>query len=112
MIVEMRRVLVFGPKRLLGQVIEEVQRLGMVHIDRIEAKEAPTVQPLQLAEEETKAVQVLERALVRVDGLLGLLPPVPADPGPSPADSSLDAIDAETTALDRRVRSEERRVGK
>src|SRR5574337_1504886 len=104
MIVGMSRVLVFGPKRLLGQVIEEVQRLGTVHIDRVEAKEAPAVQPLQLAEEETKAVQVLERALVRVDGLLGLLPLVAADPGLSPADSSLDAIDAEPTEIDRRVR--------
>lgn len=104
MIVGMSRVLVFGPKRLLGQVIEEVQRLGTVHIDRIEAKEAPAVQPLQLAEEDTKTVQVLERALTRVDGLLGLLPPVPADPSPPLADSSLDAIDAETTELDRRVR--------
>jgi len=47
MIVGMSRVLVFGPKRLLGQVIEEVQRLGTVHIDRIEAKDGPTVQPLQ-----------------------------------------------------------------
>ncbi|OLC32589.1 MAG: hypothetical protein AUH31_00250 [Armatimonadetes bacterium 13_1_40CM_64_14] len=104
MIVGMSRVLVFGPKRLLGQVIEEVQRLGTVHIDRIEAKEAPAVQPLQLGEEDTKTLQVLERALARVDGLLGLLPPVPADPGPPPADSSLEAIDAETTELDRRVR--------
>ncbi|HVH30372.1 MAG TPA: V-type ATPase 116kDa subunit family protein, partial [bacterium] len=104
MIVGMSRVLVFGPKRLLGQVIEEVQRLGIVHIDRIEAKEAPAVQPLQLADEDTKTVQVLERALGRVDGLLGLLPPFASEPGPSPADSSLDAIDAETTELDRRVR--------
>jgi V/A-type H+-transporting ATPase subunit I len=104
MIVGMSRVLVFGPKRLLSQVIEEVQRLGTVHIDRIEAKEAPAVQPLQLAEEDTKTVQVLERALARIDGLLGLLPPLASEPVPLPPDFSLDAIDAETTELDRRVR--------
>ncbi len=109
MIVGMSRVLVFGPKRLLGQVIEEVQRLGTVHIDRIEAKDGPAVQPLRLSEEDTKTVQVLERALARVDGLLGLLPPLASEPVSLPTDSTLDAIDAETTELDRRVRDLTRR---
>src|SRR5229473_2860300 len=109
MIVGMSRVLVFGPKRLLGQVIEEVQRLGTVHIDRIEAKDGPAVQPLQLSEEDTKTVQVLEGTLARVDGLLGLLPPLASEPVSLPPDSSLDSIEAETTDLDRRVRDLTRR---
>ncbi len=104
MIVEMSRVLVFGPKRLLGEVIDEVQRLGTVHIDRIEAKDAPEVKPLQLGDDDTKTLQMVERTLARVDGLLGLLPPTQAEPGPAPTATSVEAIDAETAELDRRVR--------
>ncbi|MDQ7844223.1 MAG: V-type ATPase 116kDa subunit family protein [Armatimonadota bacterium] len=73
MIVEMSRIVVLGPKRLLGPVIEEVQNLGALHIDHIESEEAP-VQPLQLTEEERQRMQRLERAVTRADGLLTLLP--------------------------------------
>src|SRR3989442_9114281 len=104
MIVEMSRVLVFGPKRLLGQVIDEVQRLGTLHVDRIESEEAPEVTALQLGEEDTKTLQALERALARVDGLLVLLPPGSAEPGDAPGDASVDALDAEVAELERRVR--------
>src|SRR5256886_5129111 len=102
MIVEMSRVLVLGPKRLLGQVIDEVQRLGTLHVDRIESEEAPEVSALQLAEEDAKTVAVLERVLTRADGLLALLPPGSAEPGDAPGDASVDALDAEVAALERR----------
>ncbi len=104
MIVEMSRVIVFGPKRLLGPVIEEVQRLGVLHVDRIESEEAPAVSPLQLADEDAKAVQALERALARVDGVLALLPQVPAVPAESPGDAAVEAVDAEVGEIERRVR--------
>jgi len=104
MIVEMSRVLVFGPKRLLGQVIDEVQRLGTLHIDRIESEEAPEVTALQLGEEDAKTLQALERALARVDGLLALLPPGSAEPGDAPGDAAVDALDAEVAEIERKVR--------
>ena len=104
MIVEMSRVLVLGPKRLLGQVIDEVQRLGTLHVDRIESEEAPEVSALQLAEEDAKTLAVLERVLTRADGLLALLPPGSAEPGDAPGDASVDALDAEVAELERRVR--------
>lgn len=96
--------MVFGPKRLLGQVIEEVQRLGVVHIDHIETDEAP-VAPLQLSEEERNRVQMLERILARVEGVLTLLPPVAA--GASPPDLSaltVEEIEALAAEIERRVR--------
>src|SRR5947209_920801 len=103
MIVEMSRVLVLGPKRLLGQVIDEVQRLGTLHIDRIESEETPEVTALQLGEEDAKTLQALERALARVDGLLALLPPGSAEPGDAPGDA-VDALDAEVAEIERKVR--------
>ncbi|MDR5703981.1 MAG: V-type ATPase 116kDa subunit family protein, partial [Armatimonadota bacterium] len=69
------RVLVLGPKRLLGVVVDEIQRLGILHIDRIEAEEV-ALTPLALGEEEGKEQAALERLLARVEGLLSLLPPV------------------------------------
>src|SRR2546427_12786295 len=104
MIVEMSRVLVLGPKRLLGQVIDEVQRLGRLHVDRIESEEAPEVTALQLGEEDAKALQALERALARADGLLVLLPSGSFEPGDAPGDAAIDALDAEVAEIERRVR--------
>src|SRR5256712_2219008 len=104
MIVEMSRVLVLGPKRLLGQVIDEVQRLGTLHIDRIESEEAPEVTALQLGEEDAKALQALERVLARADGLLVLLPSGSFEPGEAPGDAAIDALDAEVAEIERRVR--------
>lgn len=96
--------MVFGPKRLLGQVIEEVQRLGVLHIDHIESEETP-VTPLQLSEEERNRVQMLERTLARIEGVLTLLPPAAA--GASPPDLSaltVEEIDARAAEIERRVR--------
>jgi len=104
MIVEMSRVLVLGPKRLLGQVIDEVQRLGTLHVDRIESEEAPEVTALQLGEEDAKALQALERVLARADGLLVLLPSGSFEPGEAPGDAAIDALDAEVAEIERRVR--------
>lgn len=104
MIVEMSRVLVFGPKRLLGQVIEEIQRLGALHIDRIESEEAPEVSALQLAEDDARTLQTLERALVRVEGVLALLPPAPADGAAPIQDATVDAVDAEVAGIEKGVR--------
>jgi V/A-type H+-transporting ATPase subunit I len=79
MIVEMRRVLVFGPKRLLGGAIEEIQRVGVLHIDRIEAEEAP-IATLDLDPVQAEQLNRLEVLRVRVDGLLKLLPSAPPEP--------------------------------
>jgi len=111
MIVEMRRVLVFGPKRLLAGVLEEVQRLGVVHIDRLEAEETPLAM-LQPDEATSARQAVLERLRMRADGLLGLLP---AGGGATPAatedasaadpaalDAEIAAIETDVTALTRR----------
>lgn len=109
MIVKMSRVIVLGSKRLLGQVIEEVQLVGALHIDHIESEEAP-VTPLQLSEEETRRLQALERAVVRADGLLTLLPVGGAVPGGAAISSELagvstDEIDAQVAEVEQRVRT-------
>ncbi|HEU5299522.1 MAG TPA: V-type ATPase 116kDa subunit family protein [bacterium] len=108
MIVDMSRVIVLGPKRLLGSVIEEVQRIGALHVDHIESEEAP-VSPVQLSEEETRALAALERAATRADGLLTLLPAGAAPAGgaevPVPVDASVDALEAQVVEVEQRVRA-------
>lgn len=101
MIVEMRRVLVFGPKRLLTPVMEEVQRLGALHVDRIEAEEA-SLAALELDEGASVKQATLERLRVRADGLLSLMPPVSVE-GRSPGDARSpvdDLVDADADALE------------
>ncbi len=107
MIVGMSRVIVLGPKRHFGQVIDEVQRLGTLHIDRVESEEVPQVSHLQLAEAEARTAQTLERVLTRVEGMLTLLPPTPVgSPVSSEAFASMSADDLEAQVADveRRVR--------
>lgn len=106
MIVGMSRVLVLGPKRHLGRVIDEIQRLGTLHIDRIESEEVPQVSRLQLAEAEAELVQRLERALTRADGLLTLLPRVETDTLSPAVDAtmSVEDLDNQVAGLERRVR--------
>ncbi len=120
MIVEMRRVLVFGPKRLLRGVVEEIQRLGAIHIERVET-EGSAIGVLRLDEAATAAQAAIERTRLRASGLLGLLPvvpPVPGGPGdlsdpealidpealsdPEALDAVLVGIEAEVAALTRR----------
>jgi V/A-type H+-transporting ATPase subunit I len=98
MIVEMRRVLVFGPKRLLGGVIDEVQRAGALHVDRIEAEEA-SINALNLDEAASAELGALERARLRVDGLLSLLPPVAGGIPPAIDDVAGGGVDAVENAL-------------
>lgn len=104
MIVEMSRVIVLGPKRLLAKVIDAVQRLGTLHIDRIESEEAPAVQPLQIGDDEAKALQAVERAVARLDGVLTLLPPVSADTSGESVMGTVDELDAEAAQIEQKVR--------
>ncbi|MGH2399186.1 MAG: V-type ATPase 116kDa subunit family protein, partial [bacterium] len=100
----MSRLLVLGPKRLLGQVIEEVQRVGVLHVDHVETEDAP-VTPIQLSEEERNRVQVLEGLLARIEGVLTLLPLSPAgtdQAGAAPL--TVEEIDARAAEIERRVR--------
>ncbi len=114
MIVKMSRVMVLGPKRLLGQVIEEVQRQGVLHVDRVEAEDetASGVAPMHLAEEDVKTLQILERALARVDGVLILLPRGPggdaAAAGPLD-ETSPEELESQLAEVERHVRDLTRR---
>jgi len=116
MIVEMRRVLVFGPKRLLAPVMEEIQRIGALHIDRVEAEEA-SLATLQPDETASASLATLERLRVRVEGALSLLPETPGDartaaPHPSAdglAEAEIDALEAEIASIEGEIRALTRR---
>ncbi|HEY3247297.1 MAG TPA: V-type ATPase 116kDa subunit family protein [bacterium] len=103
----MNRLLLLGPKRLLSQVVDELQRLGAVHIDRIETEPGARVSAMRLSEEDSRAVQTLERGVTRVDGILTLLPAatdtVPIDPAEY-APLAVEDLDAQIGALEGRVR--------
>ncbi len=101
MIVEMSRVIVLGPKRLLGPVLDEVQRLGSLHVDRIESDEAPQS---PATDEQAAERQRLERLLAQADGLLTLLPPADGSPPSAPDAGSPQDVEAELAALERGVR--------
>jgi V/A-type H+-transporting ATPase subunit I len=113
MIVEMSRVLVVGPKRLLTAVVEEVQRAGAVHIDRVETGDA-VVEALRLDEHAQAEQNRLEAARTRLDALLGLLPAAPSTQGAGvvgdlpPADDAgaleqaIAVVEAEVRELSRR----------
>ncbi|MBI2247196.1 MAG: hypothetical protein HYU65_04585 [Armatimonadetes bacterium] len=104
----MSRVMVLGPKRLLGQVIEEVQRQGVLHVDRVEAEEetASGVAPMHLADDDARTLHILERALTRADGVLTLLPRGPGDGAAAEqfVETSPEALDAELSDIEGRVR--------
>ncbi len=111
MIVEMHRVLVFGPKRLLGVVLGEVQRLGALHVDRIEAEEAELA-AVGLDEREAVQQAALERLRIRVEGLLNLLPEVPDGPPAQSedlAEADVEALDAAIAAIESEVQDLSRR---
>ncbi len=101
MIVEMSRVIVLGPKRLLGAVLDEVQRLGSLHVDRIESDEAP---PPPATDEQAAARQRLERLLGQADAVLTLLPPADGAVSAEAEVGSVDEVEAELAALERQVR--------
>ncbi len=112
MIVGMSHVLVLGPKRLLDPVIEEIQRLGTLHIDRIESPDIPEMSPLRLADAEGVTVQALERAFTRSDGVLTLLPSTPDVSAPATVpdpEVSVETLDEQLAGIDRQVRDLTRR---
>jgi V/A-type H+-transporting ATPase subunit I len=89
MIVEMSRVLIVGPKRLLNGVLGEVQHVGAVHVDRVETDDA-AIEALKLDEQASAELGRLEAARTRLDGLLGLLPQ--ASGAASPRAASADDL--------------------
>ncbi len=107
MIVEMSRVLVVGPKRHLAAVLETVQSVGSLHVDRIEAEEAPSEFSRVKAESAERAqVETLERLRARVDGVLTLLPTAPVEPSPATGElaaKSLEELEADLAALEEQV---------
>lgn len=110
MIVEMSRVLIVGPKRLLGGVLEEVQRLGAVHVDRVETDER-TIEALKPDAHTLAEQSRLEAARTRLAGLLGLLPRTPgagaaADP---PVPDDLEAVEAAIAAAEAEIHALSRR---
>jgi V/A-type H+-transporting ATPase subunit I len=115
MIVEMSRVIVFGPKRLLGHVTEAIQRIGAMHVDRVEAEEVPTVRPMEPGTEEAARQGRLEALSARASGLLALLPRFAEAQTPDLSGTSIEDVEAllepiESSARDltrRRLEAEE-----
>jgi V/A-type H+-transporting ATPase subunit I len=112
MIVEMSRVLVVGPKRLLSGAIDEVQRIGTVHIDRVETGD-DAIAALTLDEPAVTEQSRLEATRTRLDGLLGLLPHVPVAERRSPVDlppaDDAGAIEAAVASVEAEVHDLSRR---
>jgi V/A-type H+-transporting ATPase subunit I len=109
MIVEMSRVLIVGPKRLLSGVVDEVQRVGAVHIDRVETDEQ-AIRSLAPDEQVQAEQSRLEAARTRIDGLLALLPRVPSPQGgPGDAATESPALD-DFAALERTIAQVEAEV--
>ncbi len=110
MIVEMNRVLLFGPKRLLPGVLDAVQRIGAIHIDRIEAEEGPLA-AMGVDQEAAAEQAALERLRVRIDGLLGLLPEVPGEltRGGDPVPTGVAALEAAVGAIEVEIQGPSKR---
>jgi V/A-type H+-transporting ATPase subunit I len=108
MIVEMSRVLIIGPKRLLGGVVDEVQRVGAVHVDRVETDEQ-AIETLKLDEQALAEQGRLEVSRTRLAGLLGLLPQVPGRAGVA-GDSHVDLLPGDPEAIEAVIASAEAEV--
>lgn len=109
MIVEMSRVILLGPKRLLGEVTDAVQRLGLMHVDRVEAEEVPQLRPVEPGSEEEALQRRLEGLLARTKGLLELLPRVGPVEIPDLQERSLDELEALLEPVEREARELVRR---
>ncbi len=109
MIVEMSRVILLGPKRLLGEVTDAVQRLGVMHVDRVEAEEVPQLRPVEPGSEEEALQRRLEALLARTKGLLELLPRVGPVDIPDLHDRSLDELEALLEPVEQEARELVRR---
>jgi V/A-type H+-transporting ATPase subunit I len=113
MIVEMSRILVVGPNRLLNGVIDEVQRVGAVHIERVETDDE-AIRTLALDEHARAEQARLEGLRMRLEGLAGLLRHTPGEQAPKtppvlpPADD-LDAVAAALAEMESEVHELSRR---
>jgi V/A-type H+-transporting ATPase subunit I len=103
-IVEMSRVIVLGPKRRLGEVTDAIQRLGLMHVDRVEAEEVPQLRPVEPGSEEERYQRRLEALLARTTGLLNLLPRTGPAPIPDLSDRTLDELEALLEPVEREAR--------
>lgn len=110
MIVEMRRLFIVGPKRVLPGVIDEVQRVGAVHIARIEAQEGG-IGAVGLDEASAATQAGLDRLRARLDGLLSLLRALPAAPAgdDDAAGDDLEAVEAALAGVEAEVADLSRR---
>ncbi|MDR7408509.1 MAG: V-type ATPase 116kDa subunit family protein [Armatimonadota bacterium] len=104
MIVEMSRVILLGPKRLLGEVTDAIQRLGLMHVDRVEAEEVPQLRPVEPGSEGEALQRRLEALLARTKGLLELLPRVGPVEIPTLEDRSLGELEALLEPVEREAR--------
>lgn len=106
----MRRLLIVGPKRVLPGVIDEVQRVGAVHIARIDAQEGG-IGAVALDEAAAATQAGLDRLRARLDGLLSLLPALPAAPAgdDDAAGDDLEAVEAALAGVDAEVADLSRR---
>lgn len=100
----MSRVIVLGPKRRLGEVTDAIQRLGLMHVDRVEAEEVPQLRPVQPGSEEERYQRRLEALLARTTGLLNLLPRTGPAPIPDLSDRTLDDLEALLEPIEREAR--------
>jgi len=113
MIVAMSRVLAVGPKRLLAPVLETLQGIGSLQVDRIEGEETPPAFSAAAPDAGSRAeVDTLERLRARADGVLALLPSVPVEPAPATeewAGRSPDELAAELARLEEEIQPLTRR---
>ncbi|GBD30768.1 hypothetical protein HRbin32_01877 [bacterium HR32] len=100
----MSRVIVLGPKRRLGEVTDAIQRLGLMHVDRVEAEEVPQLRPVEPGSEEERYQRRLEALLARTTGLLNLLPRTGPAPIPDLSDRTLDELEALLEPVEREAR--------
>ncbi|MGH2453430.1 MAG: V-type ATP synthase subunit I [bacterium] len=112
MIVAMSRVLAVGPKRLLAPVLEALQSIGSLHVDRIEGAEAQAFTAAGADAASRGEVETLERLRARADGLLALLPAVPIETAPTTeewASRSPDELESDLARLEGEIQPLTRR---
>ncbi len=112
MIVTMSRMLAVGPKRLLTPVLEVLQSIGSVHVDRIEGEETPDAFSPAADAGSRAELETLERLRARADGVLALLPAVPMEGAPTTeewAARTPEELAAELTRLEEEIQPLTRR---
>jgi V/A-type H+-transporting ATPase subunit I len=113
MIVAMSRVLAVGPKRLLAPVLETLQSIGSLQVDRIEGEETPQAFSAAAPDAGSRAeVETLERLRARADGVLALLPAVRIETVPATeewASRSPEELESELATLEEEIQPLTRR---